>query len=517
MTAPDAPESTRSAAEDTSVEPLLSSLSERGVRLWAEGGQLRFLAPKGGIRAEELDRLRASKLAIVELLERAQSSGELPLLARQPGSRIPLTAVQSQIWKYLNKDGQLSWRMCVTSARIRGCLNTAVLRRSVEALVRRHESLRTRFVSANGTLSQMVDDDCGGRFEVIDVSDLAANVVEERTRCLANEFVEEKVHLSVGPLFAARLFKLSDREHVLVLAADHIISDGESLVVLSRELWAAYSRAVQGKTWGLPRLPLQLADYAVWQEATHISWRSCHEPYWRQRLTGAPRLRLPTTGGADDVKSPVGCRLQVPFGEVLSAQIENTARRERTFPAIVVLTAYVAALSRWCNQRDFLLNFSSSGRSRPELQSMIGFLATPLPLRIEIAEDDCLSDLVRKLHLEFCAAHSHQDYSRLPDIMPECMPDVGFVWTSPAAWVVAMDLAECNIAIEPFDIVRKALPFRLESFFYPGPAGITWSVEYRPDVFGAGTIQRLGRNARQVAEKLDRQPHARIASIALED
>ena len=83
MTAPDAPESTRSAAEDPSVERLLSSLSERGVRLWAEGGQLRFLAPKGGILAADLGRLRASKLEIVELLERAQSSGELPLLARQ--------------------------------------------------------------------------------------------------------------------------------------------------------------------------------------------------------------------------------------------------------------------------------------------------------------------------------------------------------------------------------------------------------------------------------------------------
>ena len=499
------------------AKDLLFSLYSKGVYVWTEGGRIGARACRGQMLPEDLDQLRSLKAEIIELLEKASTGSGLPLRPRPSGCSIPLTSTQLATWNYLKDSGMMSRRMCVTSVRVRGPLDISCLQNSIKAVVRRHESLRTRFVTDHGLPRQHVEEECGDHLEVVDISHVALSESENHVRRLAEEFVEDEVNLSVGPLFAAKLFRLSPVEHVLTLALDHIISDGVSNAILGREILTVYRQAIQGLPISLPSLSVQFPDYAVWQNQTRDGWSAEHGEYLKRHLSGAPELQFPSDSHATKAENPIGVRLQCLLGNTLSQGLRNVARREQTLLATVVLTAYVAVVSRWCNQRDFLVLFESNGRTRPELESMIGCLAGSLYLRVEMEPNDCLLDLLKRIHLELCAAYDHQRIDTAPDIVPGCSrTDVYFNWQSPfSAFTDLQAEAPSDLTIEPFSVVRKPVPFRFGSFFFDSAAGITWSVEYRPDLLVESTVDWFGHHLRLFAEELVQRPLTRLASVPM--
>src|SRR6202000_2033096 len=121
---------------------------------------------------------------------------------------------------------------------------------------------------------------------------------------LAQQFADEPIDLSVGPVFEAALLRISVREHVLILLLDHIVSDAASWGILSKEIWTSYSQAAHGQSSLLPNLSVQFPDYAVWQQRTHGAWLRKHEAYWRGHLSGAPRIRMPRDEGLPEAQQP---------------------------------------------------------------------------------------------------------------------------------------------------------------------------------------------------------------------
>jgi hypothetical protein len=424
-------------------------------------------------------------------------------------------------WKALIKQEKLlSVRMGAASVRVLGLLNTSLLQDSIEVVMRRHESLRTRFVMVDGVPRQHIEPPCEYHLKVVDLAAVSSIKMESKAKRLAQEFADERIDLSVGPLFEAKLLRLSERDHVLISLVDHMVSDAFSWAILSKEIWASYNQAAQGLPISLPKLPIQFADYAVWQQCTYSAWLEQHEAYWRGRLTGAPCIQLQHDDGLAEVQHSTGGMLHFPLGKALTARLREVAQREGTLLSMVVLTVYISMMSRWCNEGDLVVRVTSHGRhGRPELANMIGFLSTNLHCRVELSKKDSFVDLLKRVSLEFYSAHQHQDFDRVPYLFPECSTELFFNWL-PTNWtrtpVNHRREADDSLTIQPFPLeVRAPGTKYFCPVFSDTAAGVVVTVWYPADRFAKRTIERFGHNLRLFATEFAQRPHASAASIAL--
>lgn len=496
---------------------LLSQLYRRGARFWIEAGQLRYEAPKGAIFPQELSELRACKSEIMELLRQTDFSMEPPLTRREPDCQVPLTPSQMLHWQWMEKQGTLDReRFFTVAVRAIGKLDVSALQRSIEAVMNRHESLRTRFVKVMEVPRPHIDIVTEFQLEVCNLEAECVPDVELELQRRAELFAHEKVDVSVGPLFAARLFRLSDSEHVLILAVDHLVSDAVSLEILDREIWGAYAQSVQGLAISLPDMPVQLADYAVWEQQAYASWKSRHEAYWIERFRGAPPMKIPHDPGLTERENPEGEVRRFSFGKVLSMRLHALARREQFLTALVVLCIYVLVMSRWYKQRDLTLLFVSNGRHRPELRNVIGCLADCLYLRIEIDEGATFSDLLRRISFEYYSADDHRSFNRSLTLVPEGMTDLWFNWL-PFSWIPWLSNRQWavtdTLTLRPYHLRHvSAAPF--VPYFFETADGIGGMVFYRPDLFLPVTIERFIEELRLFAEEVVGDPFKRLCSIS---
>jgi len=496
---------------------LIQSLKERGATLLPENGQIRIQAPKGILSHEDVFMLRERKAVIIPILEDAELDPRVPIGRRVPSSTVPLTALQLRTWKTLRVHGPpQSMRIAYIAMRIEGPLDTFLMQHSLEVVVNRHEALRARFLEKNGTPECRIYESPNWRFEVIDLSRFDGQEAEDEVRRLSGELILETFDLSIGPLFAVRLFKLPDCGHILILTLDHMISDGVSIEVLSHELWTLYRQRADDSPALLPELPIQFPDYALWQQRTYAAWLRLHGSYWRQHFCAAPPTRIPHDERLSGVECPAGALLRVPFGDVLSVKLRELAHLGRTLPALVILAIYVVLMSRWCRQRELIVSFPSDGRYRPELMGMIGWISGPLYLRVDVSENERFLDLVTRVTLEFTSAYDHYDFNRLPDLVPECVTDlffnclprffcgsqpVGYPWQ-----------ANNQLKITPFAFTVPR-PLAFAPFLLDCESGMTVVIEYRRDLFAPATIENLGRNLRRFAKEFAFKPEARVGSV----
>jgi len=450
----------------------------------------------------------------------APSPGQIELRSsiepRPAGSCVPLTATQLQWWKNTaERRNGISERLLHLAMRIHGATDIALLHACLDTLVQRHEALRTRIVASDSMPIQHVNDISACSFDFFDLSQSRSNEASALLTHLAEAFVKEAVDLKIGPLFAARLFRLSAHEHVLVLAFEHIIADMLSIAIVQRELSALYRHGAHGRPLSIPQRPLQLGDYAFWQQATFSAWRGEHEAYWRSRLNNPPITELPIDRRPELAQDCEYSSLEVPFGTALSSKLRDLARREQTSIAMIVLVIYVATMTRWCNKRDLLIKFISHGRFRPELLSMVGFVAGYLHLRIETTDDDSFIDVLKRTTLELQCAYEHRDLDRVPLIIPECSANLFFDWI-PAReqFVQPQDGSnEAELKIQSFPL-EVAWPREFLIWFRDSATGVVASITYQTKRFRPQTIEQLQRNLEIFAEEFSRRPRDPMSSIA---
>jgi acyl carrier protein len=462
------------------------------------------------------DMLSDRQVEIREFLEHASLDLDAPILPRKAGSRVLLTARQRFMWNAVKASGSRRSLWTGKALRISGPLSIPLLQRSIDALVCRHEPLRTRFVEIDSVPIHHIDAVCEYSLDAVDLSGASHSNAEEEVRRICTEFFRAGADLSVGSLFAVKLFKLSDNEHVLMIGLDHMISDGESIEIVCRDIWELYRQATQEVSHSLPPLGAQFADYAVWQERTSAAWLKLHSAYWRWRLQGAYPTTLPGDDGLVAVAQPVGATLTVPFGRRLSFKLREAARRARTLPALIVLAIYAAVISRWCGQRDLVIKFPSNGRFRPELINMVGWISGPLYLRVEITEKDSLLDLLKKADLEFNSAYEHYDFNRVPELIPECTTEVSLNCAPRFLGASRYEghpwEADDGVRIQPFLLGMPHAPTFLP-FLHEDESQIVVMVKYRPDLFAPSTIERFGRDLRLFAQQFADDPFTRVMSI----
>ncbi|PZQ08479.1 MAG: hypothetical protein DI564_18295, partial [Rhodanobacter denitrificans] len=259
----------------------------------------------------------------------------------------------------LDKSGCGFWTSCrwATPLRLCGVLDVGSLAASLSELVRRHESLRTRFVTLDGAGVQVIDPACGFDLPVTDLSDLAPEAREAEAARLAQAEAEAPFDLARGPVFRARLLRLGAEEHVLLASMHHIVSDGWSLSVLTREVAALYEAFSRGEASSLPEPRVQYADYALWQRRW-LDGETLERQlgYWRERLSGAPAaLDLPTDRPRPPVASFRGGTVPVALPASLTAALGDLARGQGATLFMVLMAGFAAVLSRWSGQTDLVL------------------------------------------------------------------------------------------------------------------------------------------------------------------
>ena len=410
--------------------------------------------------------------------------------------------------------------MTAAPLRLLGRLDTSALKESIEIVLQRHESLRTRFVSVDGAPRQQIDPPRGYTLEITDLARVPSGNVETEARRVAQQFQREAIDLSVGPIFDTKLLRLSTDDHVLLLGLDHIMADAVSCVVLNREIWSVYHTLLQGLPSTLPPLAVQFADYAIWQQKVYELWRKEHEGYWRKRLEGAPHLRLPANESAASSNPSTWRTVHVPLSRSLSERLHAISQRERVLLPLLVLTMYASAVSRWCHQEDLVISFVSHGRhGRPELESMIGLLANVLHLRLRIAQEDHFRDILKRVNVEFYSAFGRQDFGWLPDLIPNCPGEPFFNWM-PSNWTrrtadpCSDSDSRLKIQLFPVPIVPAVVDgesgFRATA--YDSPAGIIVTLWYRPDAVAATSMHRLASSLRKLAGEIVEKSNWSVAS-----
>ncbi|WP_281278518.1 non-ribosomal peptide synthetase [Streptomyces tateyamensis] len=450
----------------------------------------------------------------------AATGAGLPLVPARRPARLPLSYAQQRLW-FLNRfaDAGAAYNIPV-ALRLRGELDVPALRLALGDLLERHESLRTVFSEQDGAVLQRVLAEPG---EVLELVDLAgeAELAEAVTAAAGEEF-----DLTTEIPVRAWLFRLSPTDHTLVLTLHHIAADGWSMAPLGRDLAAAYTARATGQPLGQRPLPVQYADYTLWQrellgaEDDPDSLINAQLDHWRTALAGLPELiELPTDRPRPQQPDHRGGSVEFTLPHGPLAQL--AARHEAT--VFMVLQAAVAALlSRLGAGTDLALGTPVAGRTDAALDELVGFFVNTLVLRTDLTGDPSFGELLDRVRRTDLAAFAHQDvpFERLVEVLnPERVLNRHPLFqvmlafdTTPAP--AAVDLP--GLTAEPLDATARTAKFDLSFAFADGPDQLLHgAVEYAAELFDEDTVRLLAQRLVHLVEAAVAAPGTPLSALPL--
>ena len=373
----------------TSVDELLSRLGALDIKLTTDGEHLHVSAPKGALTPDLRAELAQRKREIMALLAHIGQTSGSDWSAIQPvprDSTLPLSFAQQRLW-FLDELEPASPAYHVPTAySLVGRLDVTALERAINEIVHRHEVLRTTFAEEDGEAAQIIAPSLLVPLPVVDLGSLPEDERDSEARRLAVEDANAPFDLEQGPLLRARLLRLRDEEHVLLVDMHHIVSDGWSMGVFRRELAELYTAFSQGRPSPLAALPVQYADYAVWQRQWLQGETLARQlAYWKERLQGAPELQLPTDRPRPARLTFEGARLPFSLPVELSRAIVALSRREGVTLFMTLLAAFQTLLYRYSGQEDIVVGSPIANRDRSEIEGLIGFFVNTLVLRTDLS------------------------------------------------------------------------------------------------------------------------------------
>ena len=442
--------------------------------------------------------------------------GAAQIRRRPPGlSELPASAGQEQLW-FLDHlaPGRPTYNL-PCAVQLTGPLDAAALSRAVDALVARHEALRTRLVPGPGHRPvQVIDPPPRGITGFADDSAAEEGAAGEgaaedggagpeaawsRLRGRAAAEAARPFDLAAGPLLRACLVRLADRAHVLLLSVHHSVFDGWSSGVLVRDLAALYEAEVAGRAADLDELPVQFADYALWEQ-NRLSGpaRAELEGYWREALAGLEALRLPADRPRPPVISTDGAeRTRVLPGGLLR-ELSELSRRQGTTLFVTLMAGWQALLSRYTGQADVVVGTTSASRGRAVLAPLIGFLVNTLPIRCDLSGDPAFTEVLRRVREAAVGAFQHQDlpFSRLVEALgverdASRPPVVQLMFNLPDPPGEPIEAAGVAFRLAAKLADAEAAKFDISLFAQPGDDQLTLAAVYSTALFDAATIDQM--------------------------
>ncbi|MFC7896907.1 amino acid adenylation domain-containing protein [Streptomyces sp. NPDC057381] len=480
-------------------------------------GPERTPSPEG----PSLEGLSAERRALLtmELARRRAAALRPRRLPREDGEpRFPLSYAQERLWFLAQADPGSTAYVMSGALRLRGALDRRALGAALDEIVRRHEVLRTTFPSQGGRPEQRVGPPRPVPLPVLDADG------EDTVAAAFRAEATTPFDLASDLMVRARLLRLSDDHHVLVLALHHIAADGWSLGVLLRELGVLYDSFRREQPSPLPELGIQYADYAVWQR----DWLATGPlddqiAYWRRRLDGAPVLELPTDLPPGAARGWHGASEPFTFPPHLWKDVASFAEERGTTPYMVLVAAFAVVLARWSGQRDVVIGSPLAGRVHPELEPLAGFFVNTLPLRVDVPETATFAALLTEVRQSCTEAYAHQDvpFGKLvqalrpdrslgPVPLVQVMLALRDVPGQPPA-LSGLDVEELDLATSQdaskFDLVLDLVPEH--------DGGLRCRVEFSTDLFESATAGRIADAFVRVIESALADPDRPVDRLPL--
>ncbi|HEX6911163.1 MAG TPA: amino acid adenylation domain-containing protein, partial [Longimicrobium sp.] len=440
-----------------------------------------------------------------------------------PAGVYPLSFAQQRLWVLMQLGTSVAYNMA-SALRFQGPLDDWALERSLDEIVRRHETLRTRIEVRDGEPVQVVQPSRPLRLRAEAVRAEGDASVDDALRAEA-ETEAATPFLAEGPFLRVRLLRAADDDHVLLWTTHHLVSDGWSLGVFQAELTELYRSFVSGEPSPLRPLPVQYGRYALEQRRT-LSGPALDAlaGWWKERLAGAPALlELPADRPRPAEPSGRGASFWFSFPEGTAERVAAFARGRRATPFMVLLAAFQALLSRWSGQDDVVVGTPIANRTRPELEGLIGFFANTLAIRGDVAGDPTFASLLERVREATLGAYDHQDmpFERLvEELNPERSLSHAPVFQVMFVLQNAPDGNETQIE----GLTLSGLPRERESAKYDLTLTVLehggqahGRVEYAADLFDAPTMDRLVRGLVVLLDAALRRPETPVSDLPLLD
>ena len=455
------------------------------------------------------------------LLQRAAARASETAIPKRPTSEpVPLSYAQQRMW-FLNQiqpDSPLyniAW-----AARLTGALNLKALQTALDAIIARHEALRTTFADVGGTPSQVVHPAGTHQMSVIDLTDLPGADLEATRRLTAA--AKEPFDLHHDTMMKADVVRLSPGESFLLLRWHHIAFDDWSMRILFQELATLYHGFSKGESSSLEELDIQYADFAVWQRA----WLKgeileSQLSYWKRRLGGTLTvLELPTDRPRSAVSTHRGTIKSFVLPKPLMDSLLALSRQENCTLFMLLLAAYNVLLQRYTGKDDIIIGSPISGRNQVEIEGLIGFFVNTLALRADLSGQLSFRDLLARVRETCLEAYTHQDlpFERLVeelnperDLSHSPLFQVMFVLQSQAE----IELRLPGVEVTPIELDNGTAKFDLTLFLAEKPEGLKGLIEYDTDLFDAATIERMIGHLHALLEGIVADPDQQIGKLPL--
>lgn len=449
-------------------------------------------------------RLTAEDLAALQ--QRRQLRAVPPAAIPRSSEPAPLSHAQERLWFLHRLEGGSPAYIISAVYKLSGSLDVASLHKALNAVVRRHDVLRTTLAAG---LQVVAPADREFGLPLILVRD-----AETAMKCVS-ALRQQPFDLATGPLLRVALLRLNAEEHWLVLLLHHVIADAWSMGILRRELSAAYAGNA------LPPLSVQYADVAHWQRSQSLQQDL---DFWQTQLAGAPTvLELPADRPRPATQSYRGARYVLLLDPKVCAEIEALGRRESATPFMTFLAAFYVLLHRYSGQDDLLVGSPIAGRTRPEMEPLIGLFANTLVLRGQLAGNPSFLTLLRRVRETCLRAFSHQalPFEKLVEALqpPRDLsrgPLVQVMFQVQSAWTAGFDFA--GLTVERVPLESDTAKFDLTLDVLPNRHGQLQAVfEYATDLFDSCTIERLAQHWSTLLRGIANQPDARIGDLPLLD
>ncbi|MCI0724046.1 MAG: amino acid adenylation domain-containing protein, partial [Acidobacteria bacterium] len=461
---------------------------------------------------------------LAQIIETAYhtESQDQPITRASRNEELPLSFAQQRLWFLNQLEPDSPFYNIAASIRLVGPLNVAVLEQSLNEIIRRHEALRTTFPSVDGRLFQVVSENKTLALPVIDLQARPETKREAKAQRVTAEEAKRPFGLGQGPLLRTVLLRRGEREHVLLLTMHHIVSDGWSMGVFTRELGALYEAFETGRPSPLPELPIQYADFAVWQRQwLQGSVLESLLSYWKQQLNGSPAvLELPTDRPRPKVQTYQGATHCFVLSTSLSEGLKALSRREGATLFTTLLAGFKTLLYRYTGQEDVVVGAPIANRNRAEIEDLIGFFVNTLVLRTDLSGNPSFQELLGRVCEVVLGAHAHQDLP-FEKLVAELEPERGLSRTPLFQVMFALQnaprqplkLPELTVILT--ETGSETAKFDLTLSMAETDQGLIGSLEYNTDLFNPATITRMVGHFLTLLKGVVGTPEQRIADLPL--
>ena len=468
--------------------------------------------------------LSPAKRALLELRLQQKTAADAvgqTIPRRASRESVPLSFAQQRLW-FMNQLEPASPIYNESRAiRLRGSLDVESLQKSLDRIVARHDVLRTNFITLDGNPQQTITDSRAVELPVIDLRSCRGIDRESEAHRLLTDVIRRPFDLSRDLLLRVLLLRLAEEEHILLFVQHHIASDGWSTSIFWRELTALYEAFTSGRPDPLSELPIQYADYALWQR-DRLSGETLESQlaYWRKQLENLAPLQLTPDRARPGAHDYAGDRQTFLIPQEVTDGLRRLSRDEGVTLFMTLLAAFQTLLHRYTGQNDIAVGSPIAGRTHPEVEGLIGFFVNTLVLRAEVSGHLTFRQFLARVREVAWGAYQHQELP-FEKLVAELQPDHN-LGGNPLFQVIfafqnvpRQTMALPGLEVSQVEVDSGTTKFDLALFMWEEHEGLRGRVQYSTALFDADTIERLLGHFETMLIGIVTNPDRRLSDLPL--